>query len=123
MQAYFARYDPIHAVSNYLQEEGYETVYAPWNEGEDIAVASDFAIEIGFWDVEMFVPVTYLCEMEVYEADSSRCVYAFFGADSAAVAEEVAANKGLQLDALRAFPEIGVYLYTSPENLMQLGIQ
>lgn len=122
MQAYFARYDPIQVVSDYLMEEGYETVYAPWNMGEDIAIASDFAIEAGFWDAAMFVPVTYLCEMEVYEADSSRCVYAFFDADSAALAEEIAADKGMQLDPLRAFPEIEVYLYTSPKNLMQLGI-
>lgn len=119
MQAYFARYDPMHTVSEYLLEEGYDTVYAPWNMGEDIAVASDFAIEVGFWDEKMFVPVTYLCDPEIYEADSGRCVYALFDGEGAAQAEQLAAEKGIDFTARQHFPELDIYLYTSSENLMQ----
>lgn len=123
MQAYFARYDPIHAVSDYLLEEGYETVYAPWNMGEDIAIASDFAVDIGFWDEKMFVPVMYLCDPQIYEANSSRCVYALFDGESASLAEQTAAAKGVDFTIVKVFPELDIYLYTSSENLMQLSIE
>lgn len=119
MQAYFARYDPIHVVSDYLIEEGYDTVYAPWNLGEDIGIASDFRIDVGFWDAKIFVPVTYLCDPEIYEADSSRCVYAMYGSVSLPLAEEALAQKNQQWNLLRAFPELDIYLYTAPHNLMQ----
>ena len=119
MQAYFARYDPIYEVSDFLVEEGYDTVYAPWNLGEDIAIASDFEITMGFWDKEFFVPVEYLCDPQIYEVDSSRCVYAMYGSESAELAGEKVKQKGLSWDLLKAFPELRIYLYTSSKNLMQ----
>ena len=119
MQAYFARYDPIYEVSDFLVEEDYDTVYAPWNLGEDIAIASDFEIAMGFWDKEFFVPVEYLCDPQIYEVDSSRCVYAMYGSESAELAGEKVKQKGLSWDLLKAFPELRIYLYTSSKNLMQ----
>lgn len=119
LQAYFARYDRIHEVSDYLLENDYDTVYAPWNLGEDIAIASDCAITVGFWDEAMFLPVKYLCDPAIYEADSSRCIYALFGEESAALAEQTAADRGVELSLLQYLPESNVYLYTAPVNLMQ----
>lgn len=119
MQAWFAEYDSIYEVSNYLTEKGYTTVYSAWNMGEDIAVASDFEIEAGFWDEDIFVPVTYLCDPAVYEADSDCCVYAMFGQDYAQRAEQVVLEKGLDFNLIEYFPNSNVYLYTSSANLMQ----
>lgn len=119
MQAYFAKYDPIYPVSNFLVEEGYDTVYAPWNLGEDIGIASDFRVAVGFWDNQIFVPVTYLCDPEIYEADTGRCAYAMYGTQSAALLEELAEERGLQWNLLKAFPELHIYLYTCSQNLMQ----
>lgn len=119
MQAYFARYDPIYEISDYLLEEGYDTVYAPWNLGEDIGIASGFRVDMGFWDKDFFVPVSYLCDPKIYEADSSRCVYAMYGLVQVEIAEQELAERGLQWNLLKVFPDQGIYLYTAPQNLMQ----
>lgn len=119
MQAYFAKYDPIYGVSDYLLEEGYDTVYAAWNMGEEIAVASEFQIKAGFWDEGIFVPVTYLCDPVVYTADADSCAYVLFGEESAVLAEQAAEAKGVMMSLVRYFPDSNAYIYTASENLMQ----
>lgn len=118
MQAYFAKYDKAYVVGNYLKEQGYTTAYARWNAGEGIAIASDFQVEMGFWDEDIFEPVPYLCDPAVYETDVDSSVYLFFGEESARLAEEKAAGQGVTLTLVAYSEEVDTYIYTASEHLM-----
>lgn len=118
MQAYFAKYDKAYEVSDFLKERGYTTAYAGWNLGEDVAIASDFEIEMGFWDKVMFEQVSYLCDPAVYEADPDSCVYLLFGAEGTQLGEEEAAKRGVTLTLVDYLEQNDVYIYTASENLM-----
>lgn len=118
MQAYFAKYDKAYEISDFLKEHGYTTAYAAWNRGEDIAIASDFEIEVGFWDEVMFVQVSYLCDPAVYEADPDSSVYLLYGAAGAQLGEEEAAKRGVTLTLVGYLEQNDVYIYTASENLM-----
>lgn len=118
MQAYFAKYDKAYTVSDYLKSQGYTTVYARWNLGDDIAIASDCEIEMGFWDEAVFAQVNYLCDPAVYEADADSCAYLIFGANEAQLGEEDAASRGVTLTLVTYLEENDVYIYTASENLM-----
>ena len=109
-------------ISSYLLENGYTTVYAEWNRGHDVAIASNGRINAGYWYVEEqpFEKVTHLCSLDLYNADPSRCAYLFVGADDAEIGVTVAEAAGVPLSLLRHDPETDIYLYTVPENLMQL---
>lgn len=118
MQAYFAKYDKAYAVSDYLKSQGYTTAYAGWNLGEDVAIASDFEIEMGFWDKVMFEPVSYLCDPAVYEADADSSVYLLFGTEGAQLGEEEAARRGVTLELVAYLEQSDIYVYRASENLM-----
>lgn len=111
-----------HAISDYLLENGYTTVYAEWNHGHAVAIASNGRINTGYWYVEEqpFEKVTHLCSLDIYEADPAECVYLFEGGDDAEIGITVAESAGVQLTLLAQYPETDTYLYTAPENLMQL---
>lgn len=118
MQAYFAKYDKAYEAGDYLNEQGYTTAYAEWNLGDGIAIATDFKVEMGFWDKAIFEAVCYLCDPVVYEADADSSAYLFFGEESAHKAEEIAASKGVELTLAAYLEESNVYIYTASENLM-----
>lgn len=118
MQAYFAKYDKAYVTANYLTEEGYTTAYAGWNAGEGVAIASDFQVEMGFWDEAIFEPVSYLCDPAVYEADVDSSAYLFFGEESARYAEEEAARRGATLTLVAYLEEVDIYLYKASDHLM-----
>lgn len=118
MQAYFAKYDKAYVTADYLTEQGYTTAYAGWNLGEDVAIASDFQVEMGFWDEAIFVPVSYLCDPAVYEADVDSSAYLFFGEESARLAEEEAARRGVTLTLMAHLEEVDTYIYRASDPLM-----
>lgn len=118
MQAYFAKYDKAYEVSEYLTSQGYTTVYTRWNLGEDIAIASDCQIQVGFWDEVTFEQVDYLCDPAVYEADADACAYLIFGSAAAQLGEAEAAQRGVTLTLAAYLEENDIYIYTASENLM-----
>lgn len=110
--------EPDYAVSSYLKEQGYTTVYSDFNQGERIAIASGFTIKAGFWDAIPFSSVPYLCDLRVYDADSSQCVYVFEGDEEEKMGLLIAEEKGYPMIPLKFFPDSGIHLYVAPVNLM-----
>lgn len=108
-----------HSVSDYLEEEGYRTVYSRWNCGQRIAVASDCRIRAGFWHGGTFIPSGYLCSLEVFEEDAAYCVYVFQGEQDHTMGTEAAREYGKEMELLKYFPEEEIYIYTAEKNLMQ----
>ncbi|MBE6944212.1 MAG: hypothetical protein E7453_08185 [Ruminococcaceae bacterium] len=111
------RYD---AVVAYLEEQGIDTVYSGWNRGERIGIASDGRIRCGFWDAPKtpFVPVKYLCDPEVFDAEPENCAYVFLNSSEANTAIEAAKEKGTKLKLLKHFPEVSIYIYIADVNLI-----
>ena len=108
-------------ISTYLQENGYTTIYAVWDQGNDVAVASNGTLDVGFWHKEqVFDRVTYLCNLDVYETDPDQCVYFFESEEAAEEGIAVAESVGISMELLREYPENGVYIYTASANLMQI---
>jgi hypothetical protein len=110
----------VEQVSDYLLEQGITTVYSGWNLGEEVAIASDFAISAGFWNEEdhPFQQMKLLCDPAVFEAEPSQCAYLFRGKQAAVAAKEAAHELGTELVLLKYFPEANLYIYTAPVNLM-----
>lgn len=110
----------VEQVSDYLLEQGITTVYSGWNCGEEVAIASDFAISAGFWNEEEhpFRKMKLLCDSAVFEAEPSQCAYVFKGKQAAMVAKEAARELGTELVLLKYFPEANMYVYTASVNLM-----
>ena len=108
-------------ISDYLLENGYTTVYAEWNHGHDVAIASNGKINVGYWYVEErpYEKVTHLCSLDIYNADPSRCAYLFVGEDDAEIGISVAESVGVPLQFLYHDPKTDTYLYTASSNLMQ----
>lgn len=119
IQALLWRYDRSYAVSEYLMEEGFSTIYAQWDMGEDFAIASEFRLQAGFWGTDTFVPIMYLCDPEVYTRAPEACAYLFFWESAAQNAEELAASRNLPITLHTYLPEQDIYIYTSSVNLMQ----
>jgi len=109
-------------ISAYLLENGYTTVYAQWNYGQNVAIASNAQIDTGYWYAESgpFVKITHLCSLDVYDTDPDRCVYLFTGEENAELGVAVAESVGVPLNLLRHYPQSDTYLYTASENLMQI---
>lgn len=118
-QAYYREEDPYYMVSAYLQEKGYTTVYSGWNEGEKVAIASNLEIKAGFWNVESYVAVPYLCNRHVYDAESSQCVYLFKSEWRKEDGLARAQSRGYTLTPLKHFSNGDIDLYTAPVNLME----
>ncbi|MBQ3000704.1 MAG: hypothetical protein IJD63_03040 [Oscillospiraceae bacterium] len=112
--------DRYNAVVSYLEEQGIDTVYSGWNRGERIGIASDGSIRCGFWDAPNtpFVPVKYLCDPEVFDAEPENCAYLFLNSAEANTAIQAAKEKGVELKLLKHFADVSIYIYTAEVNLM-----
>ena len=108
-------------ISAYLQENGYTTLYAAWNQGADVAIASDWTLPAGFWEdrEDPFFFYKYLCNPDVFRADSNSCVYLFCGEQYAKLGVERAKTKNIEMTLIQYFPENDTYLYTASENIME----
>ena len=84
-------------------------------------IASDWQIKAGFWEdtEDPFFFYKYLCNPEIFRADSETCVYLFYGKENAQLAVDKARTKNISLTLLKHFPESDIYLYTAPVNLME----
>ena len=113
--------EECYEISGYLLENGYTTVYAEWNRGHDVAIASNGKIDAGYWYVEErpFEKVTHLCSMDIYDREAERCVYLFVGDNDAEIGVSVAEAAGIELELIRHYPQSNTYIYTAPVNLMQ----
>lgn len=113
--------DPYEEVADMLEEKGIRTIYANWNEGEEIALASDGAIRAGFWagKKNAFVRVNYLCNPDVFDADPSVCAYVFFGKEKADIGVQKAAEENAEFSLLAYYPEYELYIYVSDQMLMK----
>ena len=109
-------------VSDYLLEEGCPVVFAEWDHGEKVAIASGGKVTVSFWldQDRPFVPVEYLSDPAVVASDPKECVYYFEGKKAVGFAQEAARSMGVSLELLKHFPESDIYLYTAPVNLMLL---
>ena len=121
MDARRHREEECYEISAYLLENGYTTVYAEWNRGHDVAIASNGKIDAGYWYVEErpFEKVTHLCSMDIYDREAARCVYLFVGDNDAEIGVSVAEAVGIEMKLIRHYPKSNTYLYTAPVNLMQ----
>ena len=108
-------------ISEYLLENGYTTVYALWEQGQDVAIASNGKIRVGYWHEPetTFEKMPYLCNVTIYDEAPERCVYYFKGRQYADIGIEKAEAAGVSLKLIRQYPESDTYLYTAPVNLMQ----
>ena len=109
-----------YAISEYLLENGYTTIYAVWNKGSDIAVASNGRISVGYWHKEnTFEKVTYLCNLDVYLAEPTECVYLFAGEENLENGKHAAKSLDVPLELIRYFSKSDTYICVTSENLMQ----
>lgn len=113
--------EPAYEISEYLTENGYTTLYGGWNQGADIVIASDWRITGGFWEhpEDPFFFYKYLCNPEIFRADSSHCAYLFYGEENALRGVEKAKTADVDMTLIQYFPDSDVYLYTAPVNLME----
>lgn len=113
--------ESAYAVSQYMMENGYTTVYSAWNGAADIPVASGWKISAGFWeDAEApFFYYQYLCNPEIFHVDKDHCVYLFHGQQYAEKAIRQAKTKGIAMELVQTFPQWDIYLYTASENIME----
>ena len=113
--------DACYEISDYLLENGYTTVYAEWNHGHDVAIASNGKINVGYWYAETgpYEKITHLCSLDIYNTDPNRCAYLFVGEVNAQIGITVAESAGIPLKFLYHETETDTYLYTASSNLMQ----
>lgn len=109
-------------ISDLLIEKGYTTVYSGWNQCEDVAIASDGAITAGFWDnpIDVFQPVKYLCNPEIYNVDSNKSVYYLYSGNRD-IALEKAKKAGVTMTLVAEYPKEGIWLYEASQNLMAMN--
>lgn len=119
-KAYNKEQQGYYQVSDYLVEHGYETIYTRWNRGEKLAIASDGILKAGFW-LTPFEGVTYICNPDIFYRDNETAVYCFDGKANADAGVACAEAYNAELELLRYFPELDLYIYKSSVNLMELG--
>lgn len=108
-------------VSDYLIDEGYQTVFAGTDLGHKIAVGSDMKLRVGFWfTFEPFSEVRYLCDPAVFDEEAQSRAYAFCGSSRVEDAQEKLGEYGLHMELLRYFPESDIYVFTSGDDLVAL---
>ena len=118
-EAYYKEEQIYYQVSEYLVENGYNTVYALWNRGEKIAIASDGKLEVGFWTTP-FNGVTYICNPDIFYRDNRTAVYYFDSKASAEQAVLLADMQNVKLELLNCYEAAQIYLYKASDNLMEL---
>lgn len=111
-----------YAISEYLLDNGYTTIYAHWEHGNRVAIASNGKLRVGFWYTQerTFEPITYLCNLDVFHEDPQRCVYFFGGQERADIGIQKAEAVGVALEYLAYYPDSNTYIYRAPDNLMQM---
>lgn len=108
------------AVSEFMLENGYTTLYGAWSQGSEVPIASRWQISAGFWEdqEDPFVYIKYLCNPDIFYVDRDRCVYYFYGQQYADIAVQRAKAMGIEMQLIQAFPQWNIYLYTASENIM-----
>ncbi len=117
-KAYHRESQVYYQVSDYLVEQGYDTLYARWNRGEKIAIASGGAIEAGFW-LTPFVGVDYICNPEIFYRNNDTAVYCFNSKADVEAGLSYAETQNIELKLLKYFEEADIYLYKASDNLME----
>lgn len=114
-------YYPIQQVSDYLEENEITTIYSHWNIGEKIAIASDFNIQVGFWDysLDVFNSVKYLCNPSIFDMEAEEYVYVVKGEDTFTKANAVAQEQNISLNLMQYFPDFDFYVFSSEQRLMK----
>ena len=111
--------DVSYVISDHLLKNGYETVYAAWNQGENVAIASNGALTVGYWHQDrLFEKVTYLCNLDVYDTAPEKCAYFFEGKDAEDLAISAARARGIDLEMVWCDAQKDTYLYTAAVNLL-----
>lgn len=110
-------------IAKYLIDSNVKTVYAQWNLGESIAIASDWEIEAGFWNSsdKPFEKVNYLCNPTVFNESPDKCVYVFKGWSAVEEAMRVAQDYNCELKMVKYFEGEDIYIYRSDEQMMLLS--
>lgn len=108
-------------VVDYLKSENIHTIFSGWNCGEKIGIASDWTIDVGFWNSHEipFVPVKYLCDPSIFDVDASECAYLFNSEYSASVAEQRARDLNIDFTLEKYFSEYNLYIYTSSVTIFE----
>ena len=111
--------DPFWDISSYLEEQGITTVYSHWNLGEKIAIASDFRIQVGFWNSrrDPYNSVKYICNPDIFDTDFRECAYVVRGEDVFERSKEAAEKRGIEIQLLNYFPALDVFVFDADGNL------
>ena len=117
------RTEESYDISEYLLENGYTTVYALWEHGDDVAIASNGTIRVAYWHTqeESFTGMPYLFDRDIYQASPDSSVYFFKDQESADLGIALAESMGVSLELLRHFPESDTYIYKASSNLMRMN--
>lgn len=99
-------------VVEFLLEHDITTIYSAWHYGQPVALESDGKIQLGYWDRGIFRRIKVLCDSRIFDADPAHVAYLF--------TEPLPEDTQWPLTLEKAFPESGYWVYTAPENLMQL---
>ena len=92
-----------------------------WDHGNDVAIASNGKLEVGFWYKEqIFEKVPYVCNLNVYDADPDKCAYYFESEEAVDAGIALAESMGISMQLLCQYPEKDIYIYTASANLMQI---
>lgn len=114
--------DP-HPVVEYLLDNDITTVYTCWNDYQSISVgiASDWDIQVGFWHAYediAFKKFDFLCNPDVFNSAPSNCAYVFSSPEMVELAQASAADLGAELQLLKKYDDLGLWIYTAEQNLM-----
>lgn len=109
-------------VSDFVLDNGYDTVYTSWDTGSHFAAASDDKFNCGFWknkDGVAFVPEDYLCNPSVFgEENNGKAVY-ILREKQLEEWEETAEEYGIEVNLLKSFSgeSDNFYVYKATESV------
>lgn len=120
VQAVNREKEDSYAIADFLISNHYTTVYSTWDCAEDIVIASNGRLNVGFWYemYDSFDKVEILCNPDVHNEKAEQCAYIFDGESAASSGISLAASKGITMELLKYYPNSDMYVYTSPVNLM-----
>lgn len=103
--------------SQFLLNNGITTVYSRWNLGQYYAIASDFRLEAGFWGdrKDIFRPVLYLTDTQIYDRKAETVAYLFDRQDEVELAKELS---GGILEEFSYIPDLNLWICRADKNLM-----
>ena len=109
-------------VSDFVLDNGYDTVYTSWDTGSHFAAASDDKFNCGFWknkDGVAFVPEDYLCNPSVFgEENNGKAVY-ILREKQLEEWEKTAEEYGIEVELLKSFSgeSDSYYVYKATESV------